>query len=172
MVLFIYLSSWYQSCFIRLSLTVTQPALLRPVSEVLTILSHLQSPSQPLLRVCMLGHFSCLRLFETPWARQAPLSMRFSRQEYWSGLPCPPPGDLLNPGVEPGASLMSPALASGFFTTSATYEALQTLHPSLKTLLQSNIFLKAFPNFSTSLIFTPCFWCLKILCLELLIVLY
>ena len=99
-------------------------------------------------------------------------SMGFFRQEYWSGLPCPPPGDLLNPGVEPGASLMSPALASGFFTTSATYEALQTLHPSLKTLLQSNIFLKAFPNFSTSLIFTPCFWCLKILCLELLIVLY
>ena len=53
----------------------------------------------------------------TPWtvAHQAPLSMGFSRQEYWSGLPCPPPGDLPNPGIEP-ASLMSPALAGRFFT--------------------------------------------------------
>ena len=61
---------------------------------------------------------SCVRLFATPWtaACQAPLSMGFSRQEYWSGLPCPPPGDLPNPGIEP-VSLMSPALAGGFFTT-------------------------------------------------------
>ena len=43
----------------------------------------------------------------------------FSRQEYWSGLPCPSPGDLSDPGIEP-ASFMSPALAGGFFTTSAT----------------------------------------------------
>ena len=54
--------------------------------------------------------------------RQAPLSMGFSRQEYWSGLPCPPPGDLGNPGIEP-TSLLFPALAGGFFTTSATWEA-------------------------------------------------
>ena len=54
-------------------------------------------------------------------AHQAPLSMGFSRQEYWSGLPCPPPGDLPDPGIEP-ASLMSPALADGFFTTSAPWE--------------------------------------------------
>ena len=53
---------------------------------------------------------------------QAPLSMGFSGQEYWSGLLCPPPGDLPNPGIEP-LSLMSPALAGGFFTTSATWEA-------------------------------------------------
>ena len=46
-------------------------------------------------------------------------SMGFSRQEYWSGLPCLPPGDLPNTGIKP-ASLMSPALAGGFFTTSAT----------------------------------------------------
>ena len=46
-----------------------------------------------------------------------------SRQEYWSGFPCPPPWDLLNPGIKP-ASLMSPALASGFFTTNATWEAI------------------------------------------------
>ena len=53
---------------------------------------------------------------------QAPLSMVFSRQEYWSGLTCPPPLDLPDPGIEP-ESLMSPALADGFFTTSTTYTA-------------------------------------------------
>ncbi|CAI9152054.1 unnamed protein product [Rangifer tarandus platyrhynchus] len=53
--------------------------------------------------------------FATPWtiAHQAPLSMEFSRQEYWSGLPFPSPGDLPDPGIEP----MSPVLACGFFTT-------------------------------------------------------
>ena len=55
-------------------------------------------------------------------AHQALLSMGFSRQEYWSGLLCTPLGDLPNPGIEL-ASLMSPALAGGFFTTSATWEA-------------------------------------------------
>ena len=55
----------------------------------------------------------------TPWtvAYQAPLSMGFSRQEYWSGLPCPPPGDLPDPRIEP-VSLTSPALAGRFFTAS------------------------------------------------------
>ena len=65
------------------------------------------------------------RLFVILWtvARQAPLSMGFSRQEYWSGLPCLPPGDLPNPGIEP-ASLMSPASWAGrFFSTIATWEA-------------------------------------------------
>ena len=54
-------------------------------------------------------------------AHQAPLSMGFSRQEYWSGLPCPPPGDLPDPGIQ-SMSLMSPALAGGFFTTRTTWE--------------------------------------------------
>ena len=60
----------------------------------------------------------------TSWtvAHQALPSMGFSRQGYWSGLPCPPPGDLPDPGIEL-ASLISPALAVGFFTTSATWEA-------------------------------------------------
>ena len=60
---------------------------------------------------CMLSHFSCVLLFVTPWtvACQAPLSMGFSRQEYWSGLPCPPPKDLPNPGIKP-TCVMSPAL--------------------------------------------------------------
>ena len=72
----------------------------------------------------MLNCFSHVRLCATPWsvACQAPLSMGFSRQEYWSGLPCPPPWDLPDPGIEP-TSLKSPALAGGFFTTSATWEA-------------------------------------------------
>ena len=56
-------------------------------------------------------------------AHQAPLSMGFFRHEYRSGLPCPPPGDLPNSGIEP-ASLTSPALAGRFFTTSTTWEAL------------------------------------------------
>ena len=61
---------------------------------------------------------SCVQLFATLWtlACQSPLSMEFSRQEYWSGLPFPPPGDLPDPGTEP-MSLVSPALAGGFFTT-------------------------------------------------------
>ena len=73
---------------------------------------------------CRPSHFSPVWLFATLWTvtRQAPLSMGFSRQEYWSGLPCPLPGDLPDPGIEP-ASLMSPALAGWFFNTSATWEA-------------------------------------------------
>jgi len=55
-------------------------------------------------------------------ALQAPLSMGFSRQEYWSGVPCPPSGDLPHPGIKP-TSLTSTALAGRFLTTSATWEA-------------------------------------------------
>ena len=67
---------------------------------------------------------SRVQLFVTPWtiALQVSLSMGFFRQKYWSGLPFPPPGDLLHPGIKL-ASLVSPALASGFFTTSITWEA-------------------------------------------------
>ena len=78
----------------------------------------------------MLSHFSYVRLFMTLWtvAHQAPLSMGFSSQEHWSGLPRPPPGDLPKPGIEP-VSLMSPALAGQFFTTSATWETLNESIP-------------------------------------------
>ena len=71
--------------------------------------------------MCVLSHYSRVQLFTTPWtvARQAPRSLGFSRQEYWSGLPCPPPGDLPNSGTEP-TSLTSPALAGEFFITSTT----------------------------------------------------
>ena len=71
----------------------------------------------------MLSCFSCVLLFETPWAvaLQAPLSMGFSCQEYWSRFSFLSPGDLPNPGIEP-MSHKSPALAGGFFTTSTTWE--------------------------------------------------
>ena len=67
---------------------------------------------------------SRVQLFVTPWslARQAPLSMGFSRQEYWSGLPCPPQRDLPNPEIEP-TSVTSPALADAFSTTRTTWGA-------------------------------------------------
>ena len=63
----------------------------------------------------MLSCFSHVQLFVTPWtvAHQAPLSVGFSRQEHWSGLPCPPPGDLPNLRIEPASAF--PALQVGFF---------------------------------------------------------
>ena len=73
---------------------------------------------------CLLSCFSHIWLFATLWtvAHQAPLSKGFSRQAYCNGLPCPPPEDLPDPGMEP-KSLTSPALAGGFFTTNTTWEA-------------------------------------------------
>ena len=66
-----------------------------------------------------LSHFSRVWLLATPWtvAYQAPLSTEFSRQEYQSGLPCPPPGDLLNPGIKPA----SPALQADSLPLSRLY---------------------------------------------------
>ena len=74
----------------------------------------------------MLSHFSPVQLFAAlgTVAHQAPLPMEFSRQEYWRALPCPPPGDLPDPGIEP-VSLMSPALAGGFFITSTIWKNLK-----------------------------------------------
>ena len=67
--------------------------------------------------------FSHVWLFVAPWAiaHQAPLSMGFTRQEHWSGLPLHTPGDLPDPGIEP-MYLASPAVARGFFTPSATWK--------------------------------------------------
>ena len=64
---------------------------------------------------CCFSHLSHVQLFVTPWTivRQVPLSMGFSRQEYWSGLSFPSSGNLLDPGIEPG----SPALQAGSCTT-------------------------------------------------------
>ena len=62
--------------------------------------------------VCMLSCFNRVQLFVIIWTIvcQVPLAMEFSRQEYWNGFPCPPPGDLPNPGIEP-MCLKPPALA-------------------------------------------------------------
>ena len=76
---------------------------------------------------------SRVRLFVTPGTGQAPLSMGFPRQEYWSGLPFPTLGDLPHPGIKP-ASLMPPALAGGFVTTSAAWEAILRMN-ELNSLL-------------------------------------
>ena len=78
---------------------------------------------------CVLSCFSCAQLFLTLWTviHQAPLSLGFSRQGYWSGIPFPLPGDLPNPGLKP-ESLTSPALASGFFTPSTIWEACESTY--------------------------------------------
>ena len=82
---------------------------------------------QPIMLVyiyaCMLSCFNHVQLFVTLWTivHQAPLSMEFSRQVYWSGFPFPTPGDLPLPGIKP-MSLASPALTGRFFTTSTTWE--------------------------------------------------
>ena len=72
---------------------------------------------------------SGVRLLATPWtvARQAPLSMGFPRQEYWSRLPFPPPGDLPHPGIKP----VSPALAGGFFIPESPGKLQNDAHKSL-----------------------------------------
>ena len=73
------------------------------------------------MKVKSLSH---VLLFATPWtvAHQVHQFVGFSRKEYWSGLPFPPPGDLSDPEIEP-ESLTSPALADGLFTTSVPWEA-------------------------------------------------
>ena len=78
---------------------------------------------------------SHVRLFVTPWtvAYQAPLSMGFSRQEYWNGLPFPSPEDLPYPGIEP-VSLTPPVLTGGSFTTSPTWKAAAAAAAAAKSL--------------------------------------
>ena len=75
--------------------------------------------------LCVLAAQSCLTLCDT-WAvaRQAPLCMEFSRQENWSGLPCPPSGDLPYPGIKPG----SPALQAYSLPSEPPGKALQSLN--------------------------------------------
>ena len=72
---------------------------------------------------CMLSYFSCVLLFVILWtlACQAPLSIRFSRKEYWNGLPCPPPWDLPDTGVEP-VSFKSPTLKADSLSTESPWK--------------------------------------------------
>ena len=85
--------------------------------------------------VCVPSCFSCVWLFATPWiiAHQALLSMGFSRQDHWSRLPCLPPRDLPNPGIQP-VSLMSPVLEGRFFTSSTTWEDPFSQHTQIKNI--------------------------------------
>ena len=89
-----------------------------------------------------------MQLFATPQtvAHQAPLSMGFSRQKYWGGLPFPTPGDLSNPGIKP-MSLTSPALSGRFFTISATWEAhFRVSHYTVTIKLQKSCFPPSSPS--------------------------
>ena len=99
------------------------------------------------LHVSMIPAFECIRAKSLQWcltlchpidpvAQQFPLSVGFSRQEYSSGLLCPPPGDLPNPEMEP-TSLTSPTLAGRLFTTSATWEVLLAFKDTYFSTTQS-----------------------------------
>ena len=107
--------------FLQVDVQLFQPCLLKRLCSI-----KLPLPLCHLDYVCMLlSHFSRVWLFVVLWtvARQAPISVYFFRQEYWSGLPFSSPLDLPNPGIKP----MSSALAGGFFTTSTTWEAPMTM---------------------------------------------
>ena len=100
------------------------------VSKILTLWSPLWSPDWvSYTNFGLLCCFSCVQLFATWWtiAHQSPLSMELSRQEYWSGLPCPPPGDLSNPGIAP--ALTSICTGRQVFTTNTTVVAQMVKSP-------------------------------------------
>ena len=90
------------------------------------LVSYLRNKHAVFVWARVFSPFSRVWLFATPWtvAHQAPLSLGFSRQEYWTGLPCPPPWDLPDPKIE-FPSLTSSALAGRFFSTSTAWEASQ-----------------------------------------------
>ena len=83
---------------------------------------YIELMAKDIVHACMLSHFSCARLCATV-ACQARLSMGFSREEYWNGLPCPSPGDLPDKGLNLHVLCLLPWVVSGFFTTSTTWEA-------------------------------------------------
>ena len=107
------LSNTFFSCHSKYCCSVAKlcPTLCDPMDNSTPVLSVYRGKACAQL-------LSCVWLCVTPWtvSLQAPLSMGFSRQEYWIGLPFPSPGDLLDPGIKP-MSLESPTLAGGFFTT-------------------------------------------------------
>ena len=110
---------------------VLEPITVSPTSQtswvqVMKLWVWTRVQTNPVFPWAMMGHFPAMRvcvlssvlLFATPWsaACQGPLSIGFPRQEHWSGLPFPPPGDLPDPGIQP-ASPVIPAFSGGFFTT-------------------------------------------------------
>ena len=111
----------------QLKVLTKDPSLFFPLLQILIMLTVGPHGPNLMMRALIIMCGQSLRpvqLFVTPWtvAGQTPLSMAFSRQEDWSGLPFPTPRDIPNPGLEP-TSTDSPVLASGFFTTSVTWEA-------------------------------------------------
>ena len=115
--------------FFLLFFSQNQPISLLPHSGIRVSQTPVLSHYSAWLHSCLCQSLSRVRLFATPWgaAHQGPLSMGFSRQEYWSGLPFPSPGYLPNPGIKP-TSLVSPSLTGGFFTTRVTWEAQSVSH--------------------------------------------
>ena len=110
-----------------------------------------ESPSpRHILTICACQVVSLVSDSVTLWpvAGQASLSMAFSRQEYWGGLPCPSPGDLPNQGSNPG--LTFPALEGRFFTTSATREVHLCSWPEAPHLLASPISWEGFSHYTHS----------------------
>ena len=89
--------------------------------------------------MCVLSHFNHVQLFVTPWtvACQVPLSIELSRQEYWSRLPFPTPGDLPEPGTKP-TSLASLALTGRFFSTVPLGSLMDSDTSPIKELIQSD----------------------------------
>jgi len=108
------------------------------------------------MHTCVLSHFSCVQLFVTIWTvvHQPPLFIWFHKQEYWSGLPCPPAGDLPHPGIKT-RSLMSPALAGGFFTTRANWEVqiLKIFILKSSYRLYNNVYILITSDFFFSLVY-------------------
>ena len=124
----------------------TTPPRIALLSSILFIVS----PHK--VMVCVSGPALCNPM---DGDHQAPLSMEFSRQvenwlggQFWSGLPCPPPGDLHDPGIKP-MSLMSPAVAGRFFTTSTTWEA-QVMADTSKFTLKYVFLFQYFAEFETA----------------------
>ena len=110
--------------------------------------SNLTEFQESSLFVCIASFQLCLTLCD-PMAssHQASLSMEFSKQEYWSGLPCPPPGDLPNPGSEP-TSLTSSALADGLLTTSVTPGKIYCFYPRILLVLHLKQNFRRVPSLS------------------------
>ena len=157
LVIYFKYSSVHMEIFFNLKIQVIRNSTLwKPTDHVIS-------------RACVLSCFSHVQLFAALWivAHQAPLSMGFSRQEYWSRLLCPPPGDPLGPGIKP-TSLKSPAWAGGFFTASATWKANTMSHLKLMQIYVLivypvvHLFLRLFA------LYQPTFWkdCWIIVCVR------
>ena len=124
---------------IMMSVLVSSGCCNKVPQTVLTTGMHCLLVLEAVCCAVLCCHFIHVWLFVTPWtlAHQAPLSMGFSRQEYWNGLPCSPPGDLPDPGIKPASS----ALAGRFFTTNTPWEALVLEAGSLKSRCHQGWFL-------------------------------